>query len=49
MFLTAERIPATQALCMGLVDALASSQDLIAAAVKRAEALRGVVCGPRHL
>jgi enoyl-CoA hydratase len=39
MFLTADRIPATQALSMGLVDALASSRDLIATAAKRAEAM----------
>ena len=31
MFLTAERIPATQALTMGLVDALAPSSDLLTA------------------
>jgi enoyl-CoA hydratase/carnithine racemase len=48
MFLTAERIPATQALGMGLVDALASSQDLMAAAAQRAEALHRVAFGPRH-
>jgi len=35
--LTGDRIPATQALTMGLVDELAPSQDLIASAVKRAE------------
>ena len=40
MFLTAERIPATQALSMGLVDALVPSRDLIASAAKRAETLR---------
>lgn len=39
MFLTADRIPATQALSMGLVDALAPSGDLIASAAKRAEAM----------
>jgi enoyl-CoA hydratase len=37
MLLTGERIPATQALTLGLVDELASSQDLIARAVERAE------------
>ena len=36
MFLTAERIPATQALTMGLVDALASSHDLLNVAARRA-------------
>jgi enoyl-CoA hydratase/carnithine racemase len=40
MLLTAERIPATQALTMGLVDELVSSRDLVSAATKRAEALR---------
>jgi enoyl-CoA hydratase len=44
MFLTAERIPATQALTMGLVDALVPSADLLAAAVQRAHAL-GIVDG----
>jgi enoyl-CoA hydratase/carnithine racemase len=39
MFLTAERIPATQALTMGLVDELALSVDLISAAANRAEAM----------
>jgi enoyl-CoA hydratase/carnithine racemase len=39
MFLTAERIPATQALTMGLVDELAPSRDLISAAARRAQAL----------
>ncbi len=39
MFLTADRIPATQALSMGLVDELASSRDLIPLAAKRAEAM----------
>jgi enoyl-CoA hydratase/carnithine racemase len=42
MFLTAERIPATQALTMGLVDVLAPSCDLLSAAAKRAEELRRV-------
>ncbi len=37
LFLTGERVPATQALTMGLVDELAPSKDLITAAVKRAE------------
>jgi enoyl-CoA hydratase len=42
MFLPADRIPATQALTMGLVDALAPFRDLIPSAAKRAEALRDV-------
>lgn len=37
LFLTGERIPATQALTMGLIDELAPSKDLIAVAVRRAE------------
>ena len=37
MLLTADRIPATQALSMGLVDELTSSRDLIPLAAKRAE------------
>jgi enoyl-CoA hydratase/carnithine racemase len=41
MFLTADRIPATQALSMGLVDQLAPSRDLIPLAAKRAEAMHG--------
>ena len=45
MFLTAERIPATQALPMGLVDELASSRDLLSAAVRRAHALHGSAMG----
>jgi len=40
MFLTADRIPATQALSMGLVDELAPSLDLLSTAVRRAQALR---------
>jgi enoyl-CoA hydratase len=39
MFLTADRIPATQALTMGLVDALVPSRDLLDAAAQRAQAL----------
>lgn len=35
ILLTGERIPATQALTMGLVDELAGAQDLIAAAARR--------------
>lgn len=42
MFLTADRIPASQALTMGLVDELAPSRDLLDSAVKRAQALRVV-------
>jgi enoyl-CoA hydratase len=40
MFLTCERIPATQALTMGLVDELAPSRDLLDAAIRRANSLR---------
>jgi enoyl-CoA hydratase/carnithine racemase len=39
MLLTADRIPATQALTMGLVDELVPSHDLIYAAAKRAQVL----------
>lgn len=39
LLLTADRIPATQALSMGLVDELASSRDLLNAAARRAKAL----------
>ena len=39
MLLTTERIPATQALSMGLVDELVASQDLIEAAARRVERL----------
>ena len=39
MFLTADRIPATQALSMGLVDELAPCRDLVPMAAKRAEAM----------
>jgi enoyl-CoA hydratase len=42
MFLTADRIPATQALSMGLIDQLAASRDLIPLAAKRAEAMHDV-------
>jgi enoyl-CoA hydratase/carnithine racemase len=45
MFLTADRIPATQALTMGLVDELTSSRDLLSAAARRAQALRGSAKG----
>ena len=36
MLLTSDRIPATQALTLGLVDELAASQDLVEAAARRA-------------
>jgi enoyl-CoA hydratase/carnithine racemase len=36
VFLTGERIPATQALTLGVVDELASASDLVEAAVRRA-------------
>ncbi len=39
MLLTAERIPATQALTVGLVDELVSSEDLVDCAARRAERL----------
>jgi enoyl-CoA hydratase/carnithine racemase len=39
MFLTAERVPATQALSLGLVDELVPSKDLVEAAVRHAERL----------
>jgi enoyl-CoA hydratase len=41
MLLSGERVPATQALTMGLVDELSGSKDLLAAAARRAEKLRG--------
>ena len=41
ILLTADRIPATQALTMGLVDELAPSRDLLITAARRAQALRG--------
>ncbi len=40
LFVTAERVPATQALTMGLVDELVAGRDLVNAAAKRARALR---------
>ena len=43
MLITSDRIPATQALTMGLVDRLSSSQDLLNTAVDRALALRGAI------
>ena len=39
MLLTAERIPATQALTMGLVDELVSWKDLVSAAAKQAQVM----------
>jgi enoyl-CoA hydratase/carnithine racemase len=39
MLLTGDRIPATQALTLGLVDELVTSQDLIDAAAQRANAI----------
>jgi enoyl-CoA hydratase/carnithine racemase len=42
MLLSADRIPASQALSMGLVDELVSSRDLLSAAARRAQALRRV-------
>ncbi len=39
MLVTGERVPATQALSLGLVDELVSSQDLIGAAARRATLL----------
>ncbi len=52
MFVTGERIPATQALTMGLVNELVASQDLIEAAARRAERMHtsGAAAGhPRLL
>ncbi len=40
VLLTADRIPATQALTLGLVDELVASRDLVDAAAKRIERLR---------
>ena len=37
VLLTGDRVPATQALTLGLVDELVASQDLVEAAVRRAE------------
>jgi len=42
VFLTADRIPASQTLSMGLVDELVSSRDLLSAAVRRVASLRRV-------
>ena len=39
MFLTADRVPATQALAMGLVDELVPSADLVSVAARRAQGL----------
>lgn len=51
MFLTADRIPASQAITMGLVDVLAPSEDLLATGVHRAQTLAGPACAqnPRRL
>jgi len=40
MLLTGERVPATQALTMGLVDALVAARDLVSTAAKRVRALQ---------
>jgi enoyl-CoA hydratase/carnithine racemase len=45
IMLTADRIPATQALTLGLVDELVSSRDLVPAAAKRTEALGAMARG----
>lgn len=45
MLLTGERVPATQALTMGLVDELVSSADLIECTVRRCTALRAARSG----
>jgi enoyl-CoA hydratase/carnithine racemase len=47
VLLTAERIPATQALTLGLVNELVSSQDLLDAACRHAEWLYGFWRAPR--
>ena len=49
MFLTGDRIPATQALTMGLVDELAPSRDLLSAAARRARSLRSLPFVRDHL
>lgn len=41
MFLTGERIPATQALTLGLVDELVASVDLLPAAIRRVRMAKG--------
>ena len=43
ILMTAERVPATQALSVGLVDELVSPHDLIAAAARRAEQMSKAV------
>jgi enoyl-CoA hydratase/carnithine racemase len=45
MFLTAERLPAAQALTLGLVNELVTAQDLIEAAAQRAERMRASSSG----
>jgi len=49
LLLTAERVPATQALSLGLVNELAPSEDLIAVAARRAEQLSELNEGSRML
>jgi len=46
VLLTAERIPAAQALTLGLVNELVASQDLIGAACRHAERLYSSACTP---
>ncbi len=46
MLLTAERVPATQALALGLVDDLVSSSDLLESAARRAERLYAAALRP---
>jgi enoyl-CoA hydratase/carnithine racemase len=46
MLLTAERVPATQALSCGLVDELAPSADLVAAAARRARLIASRMAAP---
>jgi enoyl-CoA hydratase/carnithine racemase len=41
VLLTGQRIPATQAVCLGVVDELSSSQDLVTVAVQRVHARPG--------
>ena len=48
LLLTGERVPATQALTLGLVDELVSSRDLIEAAARRAEVLATLDFRPSH-
>lgn len=48
MLLTAERVPATQALSSGLVDELAPSADLVAAAARRARLMGSKMAARDH-